>query len=86
MVCDEPICTRTTILPNRNMSSLPGMQILAQEMFWPARYFLVSLVTIVTKNLLVEDKKFATFAPSEDRTHDLEIMRLTRYLLRHRGG
>ena len=28
----------------------------------------------------------ATFAPSEDRTHDLEIMRLTRYLLRHRGG
>ena len=28
----------------------------------------------------------ATFAPSEDRTHDLEIMRLTRCLLRHRGS
>ena len=25
-------------------------------------------------------------APSEDRTHDLEIMRLTRCLLRHRGS
>ena len=26
-----------------------------------------------------------TPAPSEDRTHDLKIMRLTRYLLRYRG-
>ena len=25
-------------------------------------------------------------APGEDRTHDLKIMRLTRYLLRHRGS
>ena len=25
-------------------------------------------------------------APSEDRTHDLQIMRLTRCLLRYRGG
>ena len=24
-------------------------------------------------------------APGEDRTHDLKIMRLTRYLLRYRG-
>ncbi len=33
-----------------------------------------------------KDKKFCRSAPSEDRTHDLEIMRLTRCLLRHRGG
>ena len=26
-----------------------------------------------------------TYAPSEARTHDLQIMRLTRCLLRHRG-
>ena len=31
-------------------------------------------------------KRFCRSAPSEDRTHDLQIMRLTRCLLRYRGG
>ena len=31
-------------------------------------------------------KKNSRLAPGEDRTHDLQIMRLTRYLLRYRGG
>ena len=30
-------------------------------------------------------KNVKCHAPSEDRTHDLKIMRLTRCLLRHRG-
>jgi hypothetical protein len=30
-------------------------------------------------------KSFKKYAPSEDRTHDLKIMRLTRCLLRYRG-
>ena len=33
----------------------------------------------------MEGKKSKRYAPSEDRTHDLKIMRLTRCLLRHRG-
>lgn len=35
---------------------------------------------------LSQEKNPATIAPSEDRTHDLRIMRPTRCLLRHRGG
>ena len=38
-------------------------------------------------NLIQREKriKHKTTAPSEDRTHDLQIMRLTRCLLRYRG-
>ena len=37
------------------------------------------------REAVVSKTKKNNFAPSEDRTHDLQIMRLTRCLLRYRG-
>ena len=40
-----------------------------------------TVIKVKLSNFKISDLKYC--APSEDRTHDLKIMRLTRYLLRH---
>ena len=39
----------------------------------------------IKNNEFISFYEIKVFAPSEDRTHDLEIMRLARCLLRYRG-
>ena len=40
-----------------------------------------TVIKVKLSNFKISDLKYC--APSEDRTHDLKIMRLTRYLLRY---